>query len=46
MFRASADLPTPGLAARIIKLLFWKPAVALSRSINPVATPRRPPSCL
>src|SRR5208282_1811347 len=39
MFRARAVLPMLGRAAMIIRSLFWKPAVRLSRSLKPLVTP-------
>ena len=39
IFNANADFPIAGLAATSIKSELWRPAVLLSKSINPVGTP-------
>src|SRR5204862_6169128 len=39
ILRVSEVLPTPGLAAMMIKSDFWKPPVLASRSLNPLGTP-------
>ena len=43
MDKAKAVLPIAGLPAIIIKSLFWKPEVTLSKSIIPDGTPITPP---
>ena len=42
MLSARDVLPTPGRAARTMRLAFWKPPVSLSMPSKPVATPLTP----
>ena len=45
MLSASDVLPTPGRAARTMRLAFWKPPVSLSMPSKPLATPLTPSPC-